>query len=234
LTTDFKGKHVLVTGASRGVGYQACKLFLKAGAEVIGTARDPERLAKAAKELQALGQFMPVAADLELDHAAQFIAAAVGKQWQSLDLLVNNAGAQVWKGGWDQEGPEALEKLLKVNVVAPHQLTMALLPLLKKGREPRIINVASGAGTFQALSAGSGGPGYALSKYSLNGLTLLWAAELRGSVAVNSVDPGWLKTDMGGPQAPGEPEDGGCRIFDVASKPFLLTGKFIHDQEQDF
>jgi NAD(P)-dependent dehydrogenase (short-subunit alcohol dehydrogenase family) len=231
---DFKGRRILVTGASRGVGYQASKLFLKAGAEVIGTARDPGRLASAAKELQALGPFTPVAADLELDHAALFIAAAVAKQWQSLDLLVNNAGAQVWKGGWDQEGPDALGKLLKVNVEAPHQLIMALLPLLKKGHEPRVINVASGAGTFQALSAGSGGPGYALSKYALNGLTLLWAAELRGSVAVNSVDPGWLKTDMGGPQAPGEPEDGGRRIFAVAGKPFFLTGKFIHDQEQDF
>jgi NAD(P)-dependent dehydrogenase (short-subunit alcohol dehydrogenase family) len=232
--TDYKGKHVLITGASRGVGYQASKLFLKAGAEVIGTARDPERLAATAKELRGLGNFTPVAADLALDHAALFIAAAVAKQWNSLDLLVNNAGAQVWKGGWEQEGPDALEPLLKVNVVAPHQLIMALLPLLKKGTEPRIINVASGAGTFQALSAGSGGPGYALSKYALNGLTLLWAAELRGSVAVNSLDPGWLKTDMGGPQAPGEPEDGGRRLFALAGKPFPLTGKFVHDQEQDY
>src|ERR1019366_5580809 len=90
IVTDFKGKHVLITGASRGVGFQACQLFLKAGAEVIGTARDPERLAKAAKELQAMGKFTPVAADLALDHAAQFIALTVAKQWTSLDLLVNN------------------------------------------------------------------------------------------------------------------------------------------------
>jgi NAD(P)-dependent dehydrogenase (short-subunit alcohol dehydrogenase family) len=232
--TEFKGRHVLITGASRGVGFQACRQFLQAGAEVIGVARDPERLAKAAKELQALGRFTPVAADLELDHAALFIASAVAKQWQSLDLLVNNAGAQVWKGGWDQEGPDALGKLLQVNVVAPHQLIMALLPLLKKGQEPRVINVSSGAGSFKALQAGSGGPGYALSKYSLNGLTLLWAAELKGVVAVNSLDPGWLKTDMGGPQAPGEPEDGARRMLALAGQPFAVSGKFHHEQAQDF
>jgi len=231
---DLKGKHVLITGASRGVGYQASKLFLKAGAEVIGVARDADRLSKTAQELRAMGSFTPVVADLAQDGAPQAIAAAVAKQWQSLDLLVNNAGAQVWKGGWDQEGPEALEWLLKVNVVAPHQLIMALLPLLKKGKEPRVVNVSSGAGSFQALSAGSGGPGYALSKYALNGLTLLWAAELKGTVAVNSLDPGWLKTDMGGPQAPGEPEDGGRRLLALASKPFFVSGKFVHEEEQDF
>ena len=231
---DLKGKHVLITGASRGVGYQASKLFLKAGAEVIGVARDADRLSKTAQELRAMGSFTPVVADLAQDGAPQAIAAAVAKQWQSLDLLVNNAGVQVWKGGWDQEGPEALEWLLKVNVVAPHQLIMALLPLLKKGKEPRVVNVSSGAGSFQALSAGSGGPGYALSKYALNGLTLLWAAELKGTVAVNSLDPGWLKTDMGGPQAPGEPEDGGRRLLALASKPFFVSGKFVHEEEQDF
>ena len=231
---DLKGKHVLITGASRGVGYQASKLFLKAGAEVIGVARDADRLAKTAEELKAIGSFTPVAADLAQDGAPALVAAAVARQWQSLDLLVNNAGAQVWKGGWAQEGPEALEWLLKVNVVAPHQLVMALLPLLKKGKEPRIVNVSSGAGSFQALSAGSGGPGYALSKYALNGLTLLWAAELKGTVAVNSLDPGWLKTDMGGPQAPGEPEDGGRRLLALACRPFFVSGKFVHDDEQDF
>jgi NAD(P)-dependent dehydrogenase (short-subunit alcohol dehydrogenase family) len=98
--------------------------------------------------------------------------------------------------------------------------------------EPRIINVSSGAGTFKCLQESPDMPTYRLTKYALNGLTLLWAAELKGKVAVNSLDPGWLKTDLGGPNAPGEPGDGGERMLEIAGLPFGETGKFYHGNKE--
>ena len=127
-----------------------------------------------------------------------------------------------------------LEAHFKINVLAAHWLTHALLPMLLKGREPRIINVTSGAGTFSALQDPSM-PAYRLTKFALNGMSILYAADLTGKVAVNVMDPGWLKTDLGGPNAPGEPPDGAVRMLQVATLPFTATGKFWYgDTESAF
>ena len=78
-------------------------------------------------------------------------------------------------------------------------------------------------------------PTYRLTKYALGGLTILWAGVLKGQVAVNALDPGWLKTDLGGPNAPGEPADGGERMWEICSLPWSETGKFWYgDKELDF
>ncbi len=232
---SFKGKRIVITGASRGVGYHAARLFLEAGAEVLGTGRDPERLRKAASELKALGAFTPVVADFFDPAAPKRLAEAVGRQWGALDLLVNNAGVQTYKKDWMAEGVDLLERQLRVNVLAPHELTFHLLPLLRNGDEPRVINVSSGAGTRQALIETPDMPTYRLTKYTLGGLTILWAGELKGAVAVNALDPGWLKTDLGGPNAPGEPVDGGHRVLALAALPFEVSGKFFYgDQEIRF
>ena len=74
-------------------------------------------------------------------------------------------------------------------------------------------------------------PAYRLSKYALNGLTMLYAGDLTGKVAVNALDPGWLKTDMGGSKAPGEPIDGARRMLELATKPFEFSGKFCYGAE---
>lgn len=107
--------------------------------------------------------------------------------------------------------------------------------LLEKGSEPRVVNVSSGAGSLQALKESPDMPTYRLTKYALGGVTILWAGILNGKVAVNALDPGWLKTDLGGPDAPGEPVDGGQRMWEICSLPFAETGKFWHgNQEIDF
>jgi NAD(P)-dependent dehydrogenase (short-subunit alcohol dehydrogenase family) len=223
---NFKGKRIVITGASRGVGYEAAKLFLEQGAEVFGTARDPERLQKTALELGALGAFIPFAADLCDPAAPKRVADAVSRQWAAIDLLVNNAAVQNWRKDWMAEGPDLLAKDMQLNVFAPHALTFHLLPLLRNGDDPRVINVSSGAGIRQGLMDTPDMPTYRLTKYALNGLTMLWAGELKGEVAVNSLDPGWLKTDLGGPHAPGEPIDGGRRVLALAGMPSAVTGKF--------
>ena len=126
---------------------------------------------------------------------------------------------------------DALERNVTTNVLSAHWLIHALLPLLELGHEPRIINVSSGAGKLDALKAEPNMPAYRLSKLLLNGLTISYAGDLKGKVAVNSLDPGWLKTDLGGPNAPGEPADGAVRMLELATKPFSVTGGFWYGAE---
>ena len=231
----FQGRRIVITGASRGIGYHAARMFLAAGAEVLGPGRDAERLERTARELKALGPFTAQVADFSDPAAPKALADAVGRHWGALDLLVNNAAVQTWRKDWTAEGVDMLEREARVNLFAPHELTFHLLPLLRAGDEPRVINVSSGAGTRQALAQSPDMPSYRLTKYALNGMTMLWAGQLKGQVAVNSLDPGWLKTDLGGPNAPGEPPEGGQRVLALAALPFEVTGRFFYgDKELEF
>jgi NAD(P)-dependent dehydrogenase (short-subunit alcohol dehydrogenase family) len=226
------GKHIVITGATRGVGYESAKLFLDAGAEVFGTGKDPDRLAAVARELGNRGRFIPFAADWNDPAAPAAVAAAVGKTWTSVDVLANNAAVQTYKKSWFDEGLGLFEEQLRINVLAPHELIFRLTPLLERGTEPRVVNVGSGAGNRQSLQNQSDMPTYRLTKYTLGGLTMLWATELKGRVAVNCLDPGWLKTDLGGPNAPGEPSDGGRRMLEICSLPWTETGKFWYGDKE--
>jgi NAD(P)-dependent dehydrogenase (short-subunit alcohol dehydrogenase family) len=230
--TNFSGKKILLTGASRGVGYEASKLFLAAGAEVIGTGRDAARLEKVATELQGLGSFTPFLADFDKPDAPKSLSDFIHTKWDSLDLLLNNAAVQTYRNDWHDEGLELLNNQWRCNVFAQHELIFRLQDLLKKGSEPRVVNVSSGAGSLEALKESPDMPTYRLTKYALGGLTILWAGILKGNVAVNALDPGWLKTDLGGPDAPGEPADGGARMWEICSLPWEETGKFWHGNQE--
>jgi NAD(P)-dependent dehydrogenase (short-subunit alcohol dehydrogenase family) len=125
--------------------------------------------------------------------------------------------------------PEAVfQQSLAENLVAPYRVTRALLPLLRRGTEPRIVNVSSGAGNLESMQMVDI-PSYRLSKWALNGLTLLLAGELAGAVSVNAFDPGWVKTDLGGPNAPGKPEESARGALALVTLPFETTGKFWKD-----
>lgn len=221
-------RRIVLTGASRGVGREAVELFSQEGAEIIGIARDESKL----KELAArFPKFQPLVGDLTDRTLAGRVRDAVQARWGALDVLVNNAAIQNYNAGFHDEPLDTLEKNFLCNVLSVHWLTQALLPLLEAGKEPRIVNVSSGAGKLSALTAEANMPAYRLSKFALNGLSILYAGDLRGKVAVNALDPGWLKTDLGGPQAPGEPRDGAVRLLDVLSKPFSVTGGFWYGAE---
>ena len=174
-------------------------------------------------------------ADFDDPNAPAEVVKVVKTKWNSLDILLNNAAVQTYKNNWNDEGLQLLNKQLRCNVFAQHELIFRFQELLKKGVEPRIINVSSGAGSLQALKDFSDMPTYRLTKYALGGLTILWSGILKGKVAVNALDPGWLKTDLGGPEAPGEPADGGERMWEICSLPWTETGKFWHgNSEIDF
>jgi NAD(P)-dependent dehydrogenase (short-subunit alcohol dehydrogenase family) len=230
--TDLQGKRIVLTGASRGVGYHSTKMLLAAGAKVFGIARNEARLKKAAEEFRSLGQFLPFVADWADSDAPRRAAEAVAAEWPAVDVLINNAAVQMWKPGWHAEGLETFHAHFRINVAAQHEFIYHLTPLLKAGVEPRVINVSSGAGKFDVLRESADGATYKFTKFALNGLTLLWAQDLKGQVSVNSFDPGWLKTDMGGPNAPGEPEDGGRRVMECLSLPWEITGRFWYGKEE--
>lgn len=230
---NLKGKRILLTGATRGIGLGAARHLLKLGASVMGTGKDGDRLESAAAELSTLGEFTPLQLDLSRpDSAAKLAAAAVASKWGVLDALVNNAAI----GGTWQSLPEApareLEDVFTVNVFGCHAMIRETLPLLLKGVEPTVINVSSEAGQTSNLFKDRGGEVYIFSKYALNALTLLWARDLRGKVAVNSMHPGWISTDMGGKEAPEDLMVGGFRVLQSLQKPFSETGKFYFGAEE--
>jgi NAD(P)-dependent dehydrogenase (short-subunit alcohol dehydrogenase family) len=226
--TRLAGRRVLLTGASRGVGKETVRLFSAEGAEIIGVARDAGKLS--ALEQQYPG-FRGVAGDITDRSLGARLAELVQQRWGALDVLLNNAAIQEYNAGFHAEPLDALERNFTTNVLSAHWLIHALLPLLERGNEPRIVNVSSGAGKLDVVKAETNMPAYRLSKLALNGLTLAYAGDLKGKVAVNSLDPGWLKTDLGGPKAPGEPADGAVRMLELVTKPFSVTGGFWYGAE---
>jgi NAD(P)-dependent dehydrogenase (short-subunit alcohol dehydrogenase family) len=222
------GRRVVLTGASRGIGREAVELFTAEGAEIVGVARDEAKLQELAKRFP---NFTFVVGDITDRALGERIASAVKQRWGAFDVLINNAAIQNYNAGFHDEPLDTLEKNLLTNVLSVHWLTNALLPLLLRGSEPRIVNVSSGAGKLDVLKAEPSMPAYRLSKLALNGLSILYAGDLKGKVAVNALDPGWLKTDLGGPNAPGEPRDGALRLLELLQQPFAVSGGFWYGAE---
>ena len=220
-------RRVVITGASRGVGYQIVRRFLADGAQVLGVGRNPKNLHKVDREFRSYGKLWScVRADVGTPAGARKIAQAAKRRWSAVDLLINNAGISPGHPSFATETDDALETTLATNLLGPHRIIRALLPLLRKGKHPRVVNVSSGAGSEGSISTGTNMSSYRLSKWCLNGLTRLWANELKGKISVIAMDPGWVKTDMGGPQAPDSPLLSAKRAAEIAELPFKITGTY--------
>jgi len=225
------GRKIVITGISRGVGFETAKLFLKEGAEILGVSRDPERLERARRELDpGDGRLSVLATDLTGRDAAARVAAAAEARFPALDVLFNNAAVQIDESvqGVAELSESVMDEAFAQNFWAPYRLARALLPMLRRGHEPRLVNLSSGAGNFESMRA-LGIPSYRLTKWALNGLTMLLAKELAGKVAVNAFDPGWVKTDLGGANAPGHPRESAIGALAIVTMPFSETGKFWKD-----
>jgi NAD(P)-dependent dehydrogenase (short-subunit alcohol dehydrogenase family) len=201
-TTD--GRTVLVTGANRGLGLEFAKQFSDAGWKVIATAREPDK----ADELQKLGANVQVV-PLDVTDARSVAALAKELEKQPIDLLINNAGVGVAiEGGpkLDQLKIADFEHLLQVNALGPVRVTQALLPNLRAGKGKTIVGITSGLGSLTWNQQGSY-YGYRESKAALDMFIRTIAVELKpeGFVCI-ALMPGWVKTDMGGPNATMTPE----------------------------
>lgn len=229
-----RGRRIVITGVSRGIGYEVARRFLAEGAEVLGVAREPTRLSAARERLDPTGRQLEVLPlDLTAAEAPRVLARAVERRFGALDVLFNNAAVQIDGSvrGILEADEATFARALDINLVAPYRLCRALVPLLLAGREPRLVNVSSGAGNFESMRA-PGIPTYRLSKWALNGLTMLLATELVGRVAVNAFDPGWVKTDLGGPNAPGTPDQSAVGALALVTQAFDVTGKFWKDGQE--
>src|ERR1700730_1035284 len=148
-----------------------------------------------------------------------------------LDALVNNAGIITKE---EASGLEvklaAVRETLETNTLAPLRLSQVLVPLLKRSKAGRIVNISSGMGQLSDMEGGYAA--YRMSKTALNAVTAILAAELRGTIAVNAVCPGWVKTDMGGPHAERDVADGAdTAVWLALDAPAKLTGKFVRDRK---
>ncbi len=232
MTETISGKRILLTGTSRGVGLASARLLLKEGAEILGIARDPSRLVEADEELSKLGRFSSLCVELTAEDAAEKISRTVDQLWGALDIVIHNAGVQLHHEGGILGEPEGiLERSMDIHVMAPFRISRALLPLLEKGHRPKIINVGSGAGTLDAMKE-PGIASYRLSKWAESGLTMLQAKELEGKICVNAFDPGWVRTDLGGPNAPGTAEEAALGLLKTLLLPWEETGHFYKDGEK--
>lgn len=222
----------LVTGGNRGIGLAICRQMAEAGFRVILGARKIPAGKQAAESLQNDGLdvvFQPI----DVRDAAQigFVASWMDMEYGKLDVLVNNAGIGVGNSGVVDADIEEIKEIMEVNFYGPLRMSKSFIPLLRKSSEGKIINVSSGMGAISDL--GSGYAGYRFSKAGLNVQTMLLSKEvLEYGIKVNSVCPGWVKTDMGGPNAPRSLEQGADTICWLATGTNIPSGKFFRDRKE--
>ena len=227
-------KTALITGANRGLGLQTAKELAKRGFRVFLGVRDVAAASDALASIRATGP-APELIAIDVSDSASIARAAEELQQRSerLDVLINNAGIYPDKEHSILDISRAqLVQTFETNTFGPVAVVQAFLPLLRKSAAARVINVSSGYGQLGGLSADV--PSYCLSKLALNGVTLMLAEKLRGDgIAVNSVCPGWVRTDMGGSNATRSVEEGAAGIVWLAADaPHDLTGKFCRDGEE--
>ena len=226
-------KTALVTGANKGIGREVALQLAKKGFHMFIGARNRHAGRKAAEEIAKQGgkaTFLEI--DINYNESVTGAAREFAKIVDHLDVLVNNAG--IIMDGDDailEVSDDIFRKTIETNVLGALRVARAFAPLLAKSKAPRVVNVSSGGGQ---LTGGADGwsPAYCISKTALNGVTSQLAAALP-KFAVNSVCPGWVRTDMGGRNATRSIEEGADTIVWLAiDAPQELTGKFLRDREE--
>ena len=225
----------VVTGGNRGIGLEICRqLGRRGGIRVFLTARNETKGNAAAKKLRDEGleiEFYPL--DVTIEQSVNTFAGWLEGTCKRCDILVNNAGIVADPRGSRllDSRPVTYRQTLDTNVFGPLLLSQALVPLMKNNRYGRIVNVSSGQGQLSDMGVGT--PAYRVSKTALNALTCVLAAELKGSgILVNSMCPGWVRTDMGGPGALRTVQQGADTAVWLATLPDDgPTGGFFRDRK---
>ena len=206
---------IFITGANRGIGLGVAKHLLNAGHTVIASCRQPDK-AVSLREMEKSSRERLILLRLDVidEDSAQEAVAGIEDRVDRIDVLFNNAGVSP---GWNKGGLEELDltqflPTLETNIVGPFIVARACLPLLRRAKFPRIVNVSSGAASLSKAPSGMH-MAYPVSKAGLNMVTRMMAKQLGpDGFTVVSLQPGWIKTDMGGPDADLEVDDATSEI----------------------
>lgn len=230
-------KIAIVTGASRGLGLATSEALAQRGFKVIMAMRSPE---KAQKQINACKMkeldVVPMKLDLAQEKSIQEFAENIRREYSFVDVLVNNAGIMIDSedGGNSslfKTKAATVQKTFMTNTLGPFLLTQKIFPLMQQEGYGRIVNVSSGMAQLSSPQTASAA--YRMSKTALNMVTNLFASEVGDAdICVNSVSPGWVRTDMGGPHADRTIEQGIKGILWAATLPKGgPNGGFFRDGE---
>ena len=228
------GRVALITGANKGLGKEIGRQLGTLGYTVVLTARDEQAGRAAAAELAAAGCDahtirLEVTSPDDIGRLAGYLESTFGR----LDVLVNNAGIAIeWEG--QPTDADKVRRTLEVNLIAPFAITEALVPMLSRSDDARVINHSSmlgSIGTAESMWKQVGGfmaVGYSTSKAGLNMLTLIQSKTLASKgIAVAAAHPGWVKTDLGTQAAPLEVDEGASTVVDLVT---MAREKFPNGQ----
>lgn len=231
-------KIALVTGANRGLGFETSKQLACKGFKVYMGCRSEEK-GKAAEEiLNSEGLKVEfVKMDVTKTSDIRDFINTLKERNEVVDVLVNNAGVLLTPLGQDEEAsvfktdPVIVLKTIEANTIGPMKLIQSLVPFMIEKGGGRVINISSGMGQLSEM--GGRWPGYRMSKTALNALTKMVAAEVEGkNISVNSICPGWVRTDMGGENATRSLEEGVTTTVWLATCDNPPTGQFLRDKEE--
>jgi NAD(P)-dependent dehydrogenase (short-subunit alcohol dehydrogenase family) len=224
----------LVTGANRGLGLETTRQLLARGLTVVMTGRDDRSLRRARASLEEAVRTRATVVAMDVTDTESIAAARriVSDEVGPVEVLVNNAAILL------SENAEALSipprdyrATFETNLFGVIEVCRAFVPEMARRRYGRVVNVSSGAGQLTGMSTYA--PAYSMSKAALNAFTRILASTCRDrGILVNSVDPGWVRTDMGGKSAPRSLEEGADTIVWLATlADDGPTGGFFHDRQ---
>ena len=217
--TDVKGKWALITGANRGIGYRIAKFMAEKGCNLILHSRSLEHTKKVLEEVRALGvEAFDVEAELSKPEEVRKMIDKINASGKQVDILFNDAGLQVaYRVEYYKTPVEDYETSFYINTIAPMMLCYEYIPKMIERGFGRVINTTSGIRNEPEQA------GYSASKAALDKVTSDLAGKLDGTdVIINLTDPGWCRTDLGGPNAPNDPD---------SVIPGIVLGAFVDDKK---
>ena len=230
-----EGKVVMVTGASQGLGRALAFAYAEEGAKVVVNARSEGSVGPVAEEVEKLGaEVLAVAADVSESEDVRRLVNAAVERFGRIDALVNNAGLLGPRVAIADYPEDEWRRVLDANLTGPYLVSKAAMPHMSEGGS--IVNVVSGV----SVEGRAGWGAYSVSKFGIEGLTQILAAELREQgVRVNAVDPGGMRTDMRAAAYPEEdpqtkitPEENTAVFLYLASEESKgVTGERFKAQE---
>ncbi len=216
---NVKGRWAFITGAARGIGYLTAKLMAQQGCNLILHSRDLAHTGKVVEEIKALGvEVYAVAAELSDLDSVKAMLEEIDKLDVQVDIVLNNAGMQIaYRTEYFETPVSDYTESFKINTIAPAMICYHFMPKMIEKGFGRIVNTTSGI-RLEPQQAG-----YSASKAALDKITIDLGSTVEGTdVMINLTDPGWCRTDLGGPNAPNAPE---------SAIPGIAVGAFVDDKK---